>query len=315
MKTETCEHKLIDWIRSVAGGSYIGDDCAVLPGQSLITSDTLVEGTHFLRTLTALSDLGWKAVAVNLSDIAAMAGRPRQLLVNLTLPPDFSFPDFRRLYRSIVDCAGQYRTEIAGGDLTRGPVLSLTLTVLGEAHERGCLLRAGAREGDLVIVSGDFGASAAGLWLLQSGVPGFMHPRRCHLRPCPRFGDAWELVEHSGGRGSLMDASDGLADALVQISRASQVGMAVDLNCVPVHPETLEVAKLAGVNYIDWVLYGGEDYELVGTVSASVWQNLGLSGRHRFTVIGKVTAGSAVTLSNGCQRQIDLSQSFQHWPD
>lgn len=315
MKSKTGEHELIDWIRGAAGGNYIGDDCAVLPGQSLITSDTLVEGTHFLLALTSLSDLGWKAAAVNLSDIAAMAGRPRQMLVNLTLPQELSFFDFRQLYQAIVECARTYRTVIAGGDLTRGPVMSLTLTVLGEAHECGNLLRSGALPGDLVIVSGDFGASAAGLWLLRSRQQGFSHARLSHLRPQPRFEQAWQLGQRCNGRGALMDASDGLADALVQIASASQVGMEIDLAAVPVHAETAEVAKLAGVDCLDWVLYGGEDYELVGTISVSAWQSFSPWQKERFAVVGAVKAGDSVVLSHSRGRQIDLAESFQHWRD
>lgn len=314
-RTNTAEHRLIEWIRDCAGNTGIGDDCAVLPGQLLVTSDTLVEGTHFLTSIVSPADLGWKSVAVNLSDIAAMGGRPRHIIVSLTMPEHFKVDEFRELFSSMVGCARTYRAEIAGGDLTRGPVLVLTLTVIGEIHESGCLTRAGAQPGDVVIVSGDFGAAAGGLWVLREGLSGYAHLKRAHLRPQPRLAEAWSLVSHAGSRGALMDASDGLADALVQISRQSKTGMEIDLSKVPLHPETVEAAKLAGIDPLDWALYGGEDYELVGTIPQSVWDILGGSESNSFAAIGRVKSSAGIVLSGAGNRQLDLSKSFQHWSD
>jgi thiamine-monophosphate kinase len=313
--SETTEHQLIDWIGRTLGNRHIGDDCAVLPGGMLVTTDTLVEGTHFALDLTSWSDLGWKAVAVNLSDIAAMGGRPRQVVVSLTLPESFRLADFRSLYGGMVECARTYRGEIVGGDLTRGPVLSLTLTIIGEAHENGCLLRSGACSGDLVVVTGDFGGSAAGLWALRQGLSGFDSVKRRHNRPLPRFAEAWRMIEVTGSRGALMDASDGLADALVQLARASQVGMEIDTARLPIADETKKAAACASVDYLDWALYGGEDFELVGTLPASAWQSLSRLCPQHFQSIGVVTAGRAVVLAGQPQaRQIDLTKGFQHWP-
>ncbi len=312
---QTTEHRLIEWIRGVVGNNYIGDDCAVLPGQMLVTADTLVEGTHFLPELIKPADLGWKAVAANLSDIAAMAGYPRHIIVNLTLPSRFNFSDFRQLFLAMVDCARTYRTTIAGGDLTRGPVLVLTLTVLGQTNENGCLLRSGACPGDLVIVSGDFGASAAGLWALRAEKEGYEKLKMAHLRPRPRLSEAWQLVAATGSRGSLMDASDGLADALVQIARESSVGMEIDAAAVPVCQETEEAARIAGANPLDWALYGGEDYELVATIPPSAWDAVRKSPDNCFTAIGRVKAGSGICLRAAEESELDLSKCFQHWGD
>ena len=184
-KQKTAEHRLIEAIKGWAGDHYIGDDCAVLPHQQLLTSDTLVEGTHFVTPLTSWLDLGWKTLAVNLSDIAAMAGRPRFAVISLTLPAHVEHRQLREFYAGLIDCAGAYRTEVVGGDLTRGALMVVTATVLGEAHANGCLRRSGANAGDVVAVSGDFGASAAGLWALQSGAAGYQLVKQRHCRPLP----------------------------------------------------------------------------------------------------------------------------------
>jgi len=305
---------MIASIKQWTGEHLIGDDCALLPGQTLVTADTLVEGTHFLTNLISMSDLGWKAVAVNLSDIAAMSGRPRFVIVSLTLPETFRESEFAKLYEGMIDCARAYRTRIVGGDLTRGPCLSLSLTVLGDVHEKGCILRSGAQVGDVVVVTGTFGASAAGLWILQNETAGFNQCRRAHVRPLPRLCESWALVRQTGGRAALMDASDGLADALIQISGSSSVGMEIDELAVPISAETREVARLAQGNAIDLALYGGEDYELVGCLSPSDWYNLQQSNDNPFNEIGRVVEGSEVLLrgKNGTVA-LDLSRTYQHW--
>lgn len=305
----TNEHRLIEQIKDWVGSTQIGDDCAVLPGGLLITTDTLVEGTHFLPSLMSLSEIGWKAVAVNVSDIAAMAGKPRHIFVSVSAPAVFSRADFRELYRGINSAAAGMRAQISGGDVTRGPVLMLALTVVGETHESGVMLRSGAEPGDIVVVTGDFGASAAGLWLLQQEErDGYC--RRRHIQPVARLQESWQLVERSRGRGALMDASDGLADALVQIARQSGVGLDINIDQVPVHKETVSTAQRAGIDVCDWVLYGGEDYELVGAVAPEVAQNLSADS---FKSIGKVTKGAEVNLlvDGKPGPQLDLRQCFQ----
>jgi thiamine-monophosphate kinase len=309
---------LVETIKSWAGGSFIGDDCAVLPGGLLVTTDTLVEGTHFSSSWTSFRDIGWKACAANLSDVAAMAGRPRHIVVALTIPTDFKRTDLRDFYRSLVECARTYRAQVVGGDLTRGPAFIINLTVLGHVHENGCLTRSGARTGDVVVVTGDFGASAAGLWLLQQGCDTptrkqFAYCLERHEHPLPRVCEAWALVRNTGNRGSLMDASDGLADALVQIARQSAVAMDIDFDAVPVHEQTRDIAQLAGIELSDWVLYGGEDYELVGTLSEQVWQKWQGQPDNPFVCIGKVTDGAKVRLRSHERGEltVDLSKCFQ----
>jgi len=314
----TNEQRLVETIKGWAGGSFIGDDCAVLPGGLLLTTDSLVEGTHFSPDWSSFRDIGWKACAANLSDIAAMAGRARHIVLALTVPTDFKRTDFRDFYEAFVDCARTYRAQIVGGDLTRGPAFVIAVTVLGHVHENGCLTRSGARPGDAVIVTGDFGASAAGLWLLQQGcdTPTRRRHTYClqrHEHPVPRLCESWALVRKTGNRGALMDASDGLADALMQIARKSSVAMEIDYDAVPVHGQTGEIAQQAGVELSDWVLYGGEDYELVGTLSQQVWQKWQGQPDNPFVCIGKVEEGRTLNIKsrNHGELELNLSKCFQ----
>jgi thiamine-monophosphate kinase len=310
----TREQELVKSIKDWTGSPFIGDDCAVVPDGVLLTTDTLVEGTHFLWPLISPRDLGWKSIAVNLSDVAAMAGRPRHLLVSITVPQYLDKVAFRELYEGMIECSKTYGTQIVGGDLTKGPVLSISVTVQGQVHENGCLLRSGAQPGDLVIVTGDFGASRAGLWLLLNQaetIANFPQAMAAHVHPLPRLCEAWSMVRRTSGRGALMDASDGLADALSQICRGSNVGMDIDLEKLPINAETIAIAQLAGADPVDWALYGGEDYELVGSVQESIWQDW--VEDKPFKMIGIVTGTDEINLKYGekAYPQMDLSKCFE----
>lgn len=322
------EHALIEKIKDWTGSRRIGDDCAVLPGGALASVDTLVDGVHFRTGSISFRDLGWKAVAVNLSDIAAMAGRPRNILVSLSAPTSLTERALAELFRGISECARSYRVEVAGGDLTGGPVLSLSITVLGEVHEQGVLLRSGARPGDLLVCTGDFGASAAGLHLQEAGEWGgqasYVIERHC--RPEPRLCEAWALLRACKGRGALIDSSDGLADAVIQLAVASRVSIVIEAEKVPVHQECIEIAGLAGLDPLDWALYGGEDYELVGCIDNDSYKVLESYGKlNPFHVIGfvnSITQDTESNLSNSAARvrladnrlvELDGQKSFQHF--
>ena len=310
----TAEHALVNCIKEWSGSGSIGDDCALIAGGHLLTTDTLVEGTHFAIPLISWGDLGWKAIAVNLSDIAAMAGRPRHVLTSITVAPHLHKSDFEALFKGMVECCKQYQCQIVGGDLTRGTVISITVTVHGDVHENGMLSRAGAKPGDVIAVTGDFGASAAGWWLLENRrheAPNFPHCREAHVHPLPRLCEAWSAIRATGDRGALMDASDGLADALVQIARLSKVGMQVDLEKLPINEQTISAAKLAKVNPLDWALYGGEDYELVACIPQSVWD--GWQTDNPFRMIGHVTESHRIVLKMGHADgpEINLSKCFE----
>lgn len=309
------EQRLIESIKSWTGEKLIGDDCAVLPGRDIVTSDMLVEGKHFLLPQIALCDLGWKAMTVNLSDIAAMGGKPKFALVNIGIPDGFSDGQFQELYRSIVDCAKTYKTRIIGGDLTGGSKLVISITVIGEAPKTGCLLRSNAKVGDVVIASGDFGASAAGLNIAQNRIAGFNYVKQRHFCPSPRLKESQHLAKVCRGRGALMDTSDGLADALMQMGKASAVRIVVDSDKIPLHEETKKAAKRLSLPVLDLALYGGEDYELVACISETSWQKLQKKKQPGFHLIGKVQKGNGVVLQQSGKSigKLDMKLTFQHW--
>ncbi len=315
------EQKFIELIKDKLGNRFIGDDCAILPGHMLVSIDTLVDGTHFLSNKIRLADLGWKALAVNLSDIAAMAGKPRFALVSVTLPKNFAKSAFSDLYDGLKECSDFYHTIIVGGDITGGAVLTIAITIIGESHSRGVLTRKGAQEGDVIVVTGHFGASRAGqaeLLHSEAGAKRRFEHNSClgkHVRPEPRLKESWAMANQIGSRGALMDASDGLADALFQIARASNIGMTIDLEKVPIAAETKKIAKNYGADVFEWALYGGEDYELVGTLSASSWRKWLASTKHvPFTEIGSVTSGHDITFKFGQKDgpELNLAKTFQH---
>lgn len=308
------EHRFIAFIKDLTQQSRIGDDCATLPGQTLVSADMLVENLHFRLDSTCLGDLGWKAMAVNLSDIAAMAGRPRYALVNLSLPAAIANHGFEELYKGMQDCAQHYRTKIVGGDLTGGEKLVISITVIGEVHEAGCMFRSGASPGDYVVVTGDFGASAAGLWLLSRGRKDSSYCLERHRQPRPRLCESWSFVRAAKGRGALMDASDGLADALLQIAAQSGVAIDIDAQQIPVHEQTKQTCSLANLPLLQTALYGGEDYELVGTISPDNWQQLCSASHNSFKIIGKVSAGALVRVNCGDRYlTLDLESTFAHF--
>ena len=323
----TREQRLIDLIKQITGENLIGDDCALLKGQTLVSSDMLVEGKHFLLPQISYDDLGWKAMAVNLSDIAAMAGTPEFAVVNIAMPPNLSDVEFRRLYASMTECARSHGTRIVGGDLTGSSMLVISITVLGKPPASGDFLRASASPGYVVIVSGDFGASSLGLELILRGEMADAknsYALRRHLRPEPRFDQARLLADAVGGlpaarqqigRVAMMDASDGLADALLQIASASKVSISIDELKVPIHPEVKQRAAQLGLNLTELALYGGEDYELVACVHPDLWREIETQSGNDFRQIGCVKLGDEVVLIDAADKsiRIESNKTFQHW--
>jgi thiamine-monophosphate kinase len=248
----------------------IGDDAAVwkptVNTLAIATVDTLVEGVHFDLRTTTWRDLGWKAVAVNISDIAAMGGLPRYVVVALSTTKDRAVEEIQDLYHGMAEAAKAYGAAIVGGDTTGGPITTISVTVFGEslpdAREQPLLRRSTAKPGDAVAVTGWLGASAGGLRLLQRGQPPRDDAARslveAHRRPIPRVREAQVLLR--AGLRCGMDVSDGLLGDATRICEASGVGMRLFVDRVPVHPAlraTFPEEALA------LALTGGEDYELL----------------------------------------------------
>ena len=253
------EWALIERIREFAGAEGLGlfDDCAVLeppPGRLLVSTDAMVEGVHFDAALMSWHDVGYRALAGALSDLAASGGeRPARYLVALGLPGEFLVEDAVAIYRGMHLCAERAGAQLAGGDTVEAPVAVLGLTVLAPVERP--LLRSGAREGDLVFASGTLGRSARGLELLRAGGAG---PEiEAFLHPLPRLALGSALA-HLGAT-ACADVSDGLYPELKAIAEASGVGIEVAEGDLPVCdkiPRSLALRYAYG---------GGEDYELVFT--------------------------------------------------
>lgn len=253
----------------------IGDDTAVLeiPGGKwlLFTTDMMVEGVHFELGCSNLRQVGWKTLAVNLSDIAAMGGRPTHALVSLAVSPRFDTADLAELYDGLREAARTYKVNIVGGDTVRDPDrLVLNVALLGEVEAGKAVYRSGARPSDRVYVTGPLGAPAAGLYLFKNPTtacpPGASDYCRCaHAAPAPRV-DAGMLLARSGVT-AMDDISDGLASELHEICGAGGVGCLIRQEDIPVDARVRLVAEGAGVDPCQWALYGGEDLELLFTAS------------------------------------------------
>jgi thiamine-monophosphate kinase len=254
----------------------IGDDAAVVTPergeQTVVTTDSLVEDVHFRRALTPLDAVGYKALAVNLSDLAAMGASSRAALLSLALPQTLLVSEFDAIVDGFLTLAGATRTPLVGGNITRSPgPLVIDVTAIGSARARRIVTRGGAKAGDELYVTGFVGAAAAGLAVLQSGVA-----RReldsdlaaCvarYERPEPRL-RAGVIAARSRSVTAGIDLSDGLADGARQIATASRVGAIVEAGDVPVHAGARAWAARESVDPLAWALAGGEDYELLFAV-------------------------------------------------
>ena len=259
------EDQLIEAIRRVlsgAGPEVIvgpGDDAAVVrsgAGELVLTTDAMVEGVHFRTELTTPRDLGYKAIAVNVSDVAAMAASPRFALCSLTLPAVTEAAWVVELAGGMRECCDEFALSLVGGNLSRGEELSIVVTLTGEAVPGRAVRRDGARPGDRLVVTGSLGGSAAGLRLAsqRSWSDAERDALRRYMRPIPRVGEAGVLAGH--GVTSMIDISDGLARDLSRLCDASLVGARVDIADIPVHPAATPAEAFGG----------GEDYELLATL-------------------------------------------------
>lgn len=271
----------------------IGDDTAAWRSDGsieLATVDTMVQDVHFSMDTTPWPDLGWKSLAINLSDIAAMGGTPEYALIALALPEETKVADVSELYEGMIELARQSRTAIVGGNISRAPLVSVTITVIGKSLNQDILRRATARPGDTIAVTGHPGSAAAGLEMLTNKLK--FKPevteylKSAFLHPVPRLAEGQLLVKH--GIKTAIDISDGLLSDLRHICEASKVSARIDVERLPVHPL---VKGSFGEKARGLALSGGEDYELLFTGNDAAIHRAGAEIKCAVTAIGEITAG------------------------
>jgi len=324
--SELGEFGLIDLLARMVGASRdehlligIGDDAAAWQGDAsiqLATVDSFIQDVHFPSGTASWQELGWKALAANLSDIAAMGGVPRYALVSLALPEDTEVDDVTNLYTGMLELAGQYGVAIIGGDISRAPLVAITITILGNAKDRDkhILTRSAAEPGELVAVTGKLGAAAAGLEMLTKKLQFDPQATACFngafLHPYPRIAEGQLLVDQ--GVKTAIDLSDGLISDLNQICKASQVSARVEIDRVPIEPR---VKAQFGEKSPELALSGGEDYELLFTARAEVIDRVKRAAACPITVIGEIVAGKeGVTLVDSQGNPINLGKvGWEHF--
>ena len=300
-----------------------GDDAAVIePARGaldVLTTDALVDGIHFDLRFVPPDAAGYRALAVNLSDLAAMGAEPRAALLSLLVPDHLDVTTVDGIVDGLLALAARYRVALVGGNISRttGP-LTIDVTAVGSVRPRRVLTRTGAKAGDAVYVTGTLGSAATGLELLKGGVTfdSSLQPSvERYLRPEPRV-RAGLLLGRNRAASSCMDLSDGLADAVHQIAEASGVGITIDADELPVADEVRAWHSETARDLLPTVLAAGDDYELVFTTRQSqrgrfrsVTQQI---GPLRLTRIGIVTKARDVLLRHH-GKTVELSRGYEHW--
>lgn len=323
------EQGLLQRLQRFCPAEIVGDDAAVVsitPGCELVvTTDMLVDGVHFSDRTTSPQDVGWRAAAANLSDLAAMGASPLGITVGLGVTGDTDVSWVEQVYEGMIECLGQYDTPIVGGDVVRSPVVTLSITAFGEVTPNRIIRRSAAKVGDAIVVTGLHGSSRAGLELL-------LHPElgqnlteiakkeliKAHQRPKPRLDVLpilWNILDNYQLPIVGMDSSDGLADAILQICRASGVGGVVERNDIPISDRLLNF--VSPEQALNWALYGGEDFELVLCIPTEFAQILVNKLGDKAAIVGTITTELEVLLvdANGeyPDEIISLIQGFQHF--
>lgn len=285
----------------------VGDDCAVIAGSGgkdwLVTADALFEGVHFKKEWMSPKILGKKALSVNISDVAAMGGRPLYYLVTIGIPKGFPIKDVESIFDGMAQVATAHRTTLIGGDTCKSiGTLNLSITVIGEVDHPRCLFRNGAKPGDIIYVTGTLGESSLGLSCLQDGLRG-LDVRdfiKKHDDPTPRVSTGLWLAA-STCVSSMIDISDGLLGDLGHIAESSGVGVKIFSECIPITEGFIAAATRCGKDPLTLALTGGEDYELAFTVSknkAELFEKMLKvvlpTFRHPITKIGEVIEGGGV---------------------
>lgn len=306
-------------LRNSSSLKGVGDDCAVMQYPDtdvLVSTDLLVEGIHFDLTYVPLKHLGYKAAVVNFSDIYAMNGHPRQITVSLAISRRFTVEHMEELYAGIRLACDIYGVDLVGGDTTSSRSgLVISITAIGDAHRDRIVYRSGAKDTDLICVSGDLGAAYMGLQLLerekvasagqkdfvpQFGGKEYLIERQ--LKPEARRDVIENLAKHGIIPTSMMDISDGLSSELLHICKASDVGCRVYEDRIPIDYQTALMAEELNMNLVTAAMNGGEDYELLFTIPLHAHEEIKkIPGVKVIGHITKPSLGAALITRDGAE--------------
>lgn len=285
----------------------IGDDCAVLkntPGtELLLTADALTENTHFSRKYFKPHEIGFRAMAANISDICAMGGIPKYALACVGFSPSEKQTFIDEIFDGMISYAENFGVTLVGGDTVKSGTLFISITIAGEAEEGKSLKRSGAGPGDSLYVTGRLGASHAGLLVLQNKGRKKLNDAEAlcvkkHIMPVPRYAESAVLAD-SGMVTSCIDVSDGLINDTMNISEESCCGFVIESALVPAAPEAAAIYPKKAAEY---ALYGGEDFELLFTVAKgreAEFEKYCAGSGMRFFKIGKAVKGKSIRIKTG----------------
>ncbi|MDA8141399.1 MAG: thiamine-phosphate kinase [Desulfobacteraceae bacterium] len=312
------EFALIERLAAIAPGQGpevikgIGDDAAVLrvgPEPApylLVTTDILVEDQHFKRAWSTPYQIGRKAAECNVSDIAAMGGRPQWMFVSIVLPHDAQVEWVEDLYRGMGDSCQTHNILLLGGDTTQGASAAINITLIGWATPDQLCMRADAQPGDMLVVTGPLGASAAALALLNSGEKPSDYLLQKHLTPNCRLDISSQIAPLAN---AMIDISDGLGSEVRHICKQSQVGAQINAAAIPIHDDVRATARKLGVDPLQWALSGGEDFEILFSISPANWEELkkkqlvcypvGMVTSHSGTIVLQSAEGKILPLPGG----------------
>ncbi len=296
---QNTELKFIEIIKnSLSDSSYLGDDCAYLKDLNLsVSSDLLIEGVHFDFKFITPYFLGKKALKVNISDILASGSKPLYATVSLSGKLSKNF--IKEFYCGINDCADEFGVKIIGGDLSTGEKIGISICIIGDCRGRNISSRKNAKEGYLLALCGNFGASAQGLKMLLNNQKEENEFTKAHIDPILQFECSKEISEKCKKPYAMMDSSDGLINALEWISMSSKVGFELEFDKIP---------YIVGTKREE-VLFGGEDYSLVCVLDETDFKNVNIRG---LKVVGRATLGRNI-LIDGKEVKNEKKEEFLHF--
>ena len=297
--------------------SLLGDDCALVEENLYITQDTLVENVHFdLKTITP-RQLGYKAIAVNLSDLAAALAIPKYISIGFSCPNYIDKMFVEEFYLGINEICEKYNVKVIGGDITGANSLFISITAIGKKISKYDISRSFASVNDVICVVGNHGSSSCGFFLLNQKDFNYPQITKEHLTPEPKLVVSSQICSCMTRNIATMDTSDGLADALFKVAVSSNKTLEVDFSSIPFDPKIVEVAIKYNKNYEDWILWGGEDYGLLICMPEEMFTQI---DNNSLIKIGKVKEKSqtpVIIRNSESYSKIDLqvfnSKSYNHF--